>query len=67
VALVPVAEFSDRIAADVARLTLAAEGIEAVIFDGGMASLGLGLMTPARLMIDEVDAVRARLVLEGPR
>lgn len=58
-ALVPVAEFSDRIAADVARLRLDAAGIEAVLFDGGMASLGLGMMTPVRLMVDADDAERA--------
>lgn len=57
--LVPVAEYSDRIAADVARLQLAAAGIEAVLFDGGMASLGLGMMTPVRLMVDQADSARA--------
>jgi hypothetical protein len=62
-ALVPLAEYSDRVAADVARLTLAAEGIEAVIFDGGMASLGLGGITPARLMVAERDCTRAAQII----
>lgn len=61
--LVQLAEYQDRIAADVARLTLAAHGIEAFIFDGGMASLGLGYMTPARLMVDEADKAQAERLL----
>ena len=47
-----------------ARLALAAEGIDAHIFDGGMAGLGLGFMTPARIMVLPEDAQRARIVLE---
>lgn len=59
-----IAEYSDRIEAEMARLALGAEGIEAHIFDGGMAGLGLGFMTPARLMVIPEDAARARSVLE---
>jgi hypothetical protein len=59
-----IAEYSDRIEAEMARLTLGAEGIDAHIFDGGMAGLGLGFMTPARLMVLPEDAARARMVLE---
>lgn len=59
-----IAEYSDRIEAEMARLALAAEGIDAHIFDGGMASLGLGFMTPARIMVLPEDAQRARIVLE---
>jgi hypothetical protein len=59
-----IAEYADRIEAEMARLTLGAEGIEAHIFDGGMAGLGLGFMTPARLMVIPEDAARARSVLE---
>lgn len=62
-ALTMIAEYGDRIEADLARLNLGAEGIIAYIFDGGMASLGLGMMTPARLMVDEDDADRARQAL----
>lgn len=54
-ALVLLSEYADRVEADLARLTLAAEGIESVLFDAGMASLGLGLMTPVRLMVDADD------------
>jgi hypothetical protein len=64
-ALVLLAEYSDRIDADVARLTLAAEGIEAFLFDAGMAGLGLGGMIPARLMVADTDAERARAVIGG--
>lgn len=63
--LTAIAEFADRIEAEMARLTLGAEGIEAHIFDGGMAGLGLGFMTPARLMVLPQDAARARSVLAG--
>jgi hypothetical protein len=64
VSLKAIAEYSDRIEAEMARLALGAEGIEAHIFDGGMAGLGLGFMTPARLMVIPEDAARARSVLE---
>jgi hypothetical protein len=60
-----IAEYSDRIEAEMARLALAAEGIDAHIFDGGMAGLGLGFMTPARVMVLPEDAARARVVLEN--
>jgi len=64
-ALTLIAEYSDRIAADLARLTLGAAGIEAFIFDGGMASLGLGMMTPARLMVHDEDEQAARELLHS--
>nr|WP_277816988.1 DUF2007 domain-containing protein [Sphingomonas ursincola] len=64
VSLKAIAEYSDRIEAEMARLALAAEGIDAHVFDGGMAGLGLGFMTPARLMVLPEDAAEARIVLE---
>jgi len=63
--LVAVAEYADRIAADVARMELAAAGIEAVLFDSGMAGLGLGFMTPVRLMVEAEDGVRGARILAG--
>lgn len=63
-ALTTIAEFPDGIAADLARIELRAAGIHAFLFDGGMASLGLGMMTPARLLVDEADAERARALLD---
>ena len=62
-ALVTVAEFTDSIGATLAHSLLEAAGIPAVLFDGGMASLGLGLMTPARLMVDDADLAAAQDVL----
>ena len=61
--LVTVAEFTDSIGATLARNLLEAAGIPAVLFDDGMASLGLGHMTPARLMVDEEDLSAAQDVL----
>ena len=55
--------FQNPIAAEVARGRLASEGIETVLFGGGVASLGLGSMTPARLMVDESDFRTAAAIL----
>ena len=62
-ALVEVAMFQNPIAAEVARGRLAADGIESVLFGGGLASLGLGSMTPARLMVEEADRAAAATIL----
>jgi hypothetical protein len=61
--LVELAIFQNPIAAEVARGRLASEGIEAVLFGGGLASLGLGSMSPARLMVDESDREAAEAIL----
>lgn len=61
--LVTIAEYADRLSADLARLKLFGEGIDAHIMDGGMASLGLGFMTPARLMVLQEDEKTARAIL----
>ena len=66
-ALVEVALFDDRMAAELARGALAADGISAILFDAGIAGLGLGLMTPARLMVDESDEDAARRLLSQDR
>jgi hypothetical protein len=69
-ALVEIASFSDPVAAQIACGHLAAEGIEAIVFDAGLSGLGLGNMTPARLMVDEDDRIRAERLLsaaDGPR
>ena len=62
-ALVELAIFQNPIAAEVARGRLASEGIEAVLFGGGLASLGLGSMSPARLTVDESDLTAAKTIL----
>ena len=64
-ALVELAVFPDAIAAQIARARLASEGIEAVLFDAGLSSLGLGGIAPARLMVDESDLAEAERALEA--
>lgn len=62
-ALVELATFGDRIEAEIVRGRLAAEGVETLLFDGGLSSLGLGGLAPARLMVDEDDRGRALRLL----
>ena len=65
-ALVEVASFQDLFAAEIVKGRLESEGIETVLFDGGLSSLGLGTMSPARLMVDESDSEAAlRLISAG--
>jgi hypothetical protein len=61
--LVELATFHDPVAAEMLRFRLAADGIEAVLFGAGLASLGLGTMSPARLMVDEDDLEDAKAIL----
>ena len=65
-ALVEIGSFADTHVAEMARGILAAEGIDAVLFDSGFSSLGLGAMTPARLMVDSADQARAERLLADP-
>ena len=58
-ALVEIETFADRLAAEIVRGRLAAEGIGSVLFDGGVAGIGLGGLMPARLMVEERDRSRA--------
>jgi len=62
-ALVEIETFPNAMIAEMARARLAAEGIEAVLFDGGVASLGLGGLMPARLMVPEADKALALRLL----
>jgi hypothetical protein len=62
-ALVEVDRFDNRIQAEVARLNLRAEGIEAVLFDAEMNSFGWGPMMPVRLMVLDDDLEEAREML----
>ena len=62
-ALVVVETLFDRVVGEIARARLETAGIEAVLFDGGIASvIGSGL-SGVRLMVDEADAVAARDLL----
>lgn len=63
--LILLAEYMSAIDADAARDALDRAGIDAVVFDAGMASLGLGMMTPARLMVLDEDRALAQAVLDS--
>jgi len=61
--LVELARFDNRVEADLARLNLESEGIEAVLFDADMHSFGWGPIMPIRLMVLEEDLADARRLL----
>ena len=64
--LVELARFDNRIEAEVARLNLEAEGIDAVLFDAEINSFYGGLFMPVRLMVlDEDLGVAQRLLAEN--
>lgn len=62
-ALVPLETFVSRMEAEIVRGRLASEGIPAILFDDGLASLGMGSLTPVRLMVDESDRPMAEQLL----
>lgn len=61
--LVELARFDNRIEAELMRLNLEAEGIDAILFDADMNSFGWGPMMPVRLMVLEEDLTAARRLL----
>ena len=61
--LVELTRFDNRIEAELARLNLQAEEIDAVLFDAEMSSFGWGPMMPIRLMVLDDDLDEARRVL----
>lgn len=63
--IVELARFDNRVEADLARLNLEAEGIEAVLFDADMHSFGWGPIMPIRLMVLEEDLADARRLLSA--
>ncbi len=65
-ALVVVETLFDRIAGEIARGRLQAGGIDAVLFDGGIASVIGSGVSGVRLMVDEDDAAAARALLADP-
>ena len=64
--LVELARFASRIEAELAKMHLGAEGIEAVLFDAEMNSFGWGPMVPIRLMVLDEDREDALAVLDTP-
>jgi Putative prokaryotic signal transducing protein len=52
--------------AEIARASLAAAGIEAVLFDAGIASLIGPGVSGIRLMVVDADEARARAALPPP-
>ena len=66
--LVQLATFSTRVEADLARLVLGAEGIEAVIFDAEANSFfGGGGLIAVRLMVLDEDLDQAAAILREDR
>ncbi len=61
--LVELTRFDNRIEAELARLLLQSEGIEAILFDAEMNSFGWGPMMPVRLMVLDEDRDLAEQLL----
>lgn len=61
--LVEVARFNTRVEADLARLYLQSEGIEAVLFDTEINYFYGGLFLPVRLMVLDEDLRSAETLL----
>jgi hypothetical protein len=61
--LVEVARFNTRVEADLARLYLQSEGVEAVLFDTEINYFYGGLFMPVRLMVLDEDAGEAEALL----
>ena len=66
--LVEAAQFNSRVEADLARLYLESQGVEAVLFDTEINYFYGGLFMPVRLMVldEDLDAAR-RLLTESAR
>ena len=62
-ALVELTRFDTRIEAELAKLLLTAEGVDAVLFDAEMNSFGWGPMMPVRLMVLDEDRDLAEQLL----
>ena len=61
--LVEAARFTTRVEADLARLYLASEGVEAVLFDTEVNYVYGGLFLPVRLMVLDEDEELAKSLL----
>lgn len=65
-ALAELRTYDNGIAAAIAKGRLESEGIHAILFDAGLSSLGMGALSPVRLMVDEDDLARAKAILDSP-
>lgn len=66
--LVPLATFGTRVEADLARLALEAEGIDAIVFDAEANSFfGGGGLISVRLMVLDEDFEQATRILDEDR
>ena len=64
--LIELARFQTRVEADLARMKLESEGLDAVLFDADTSSVGWGPIMPVRLMVlDEDHAEAERLLRES--
>ena len=61
--LVEAARYTTRVEADIARLYLESEGVEAVLFDTEVNYFNGGLFLPVRLMVLDEDVDQARRLL----
>lgn len=61
--LVEAARFNSRVEADLARLYLQSEGVEAVLFDTEINYFYGGLFMPVRLMVLDEDLADAEALL----
>jgi hypothetical protein len=62
--IVEAARYNNRVEADLARLYLESEGIEAILFDTEINYFYGGLFMPVRLMVLDEDLRRAQQLLE---
>ena len=62
--LVEAARYSNRVEADLARLSLESEGIESVLFHTEINNVYGGLLLSIRLMVLDEDLQRAQRLLE---
>ena len=61
--LVEAARYQSRIDADLARLLLENDGIDALLFDAEINSSYGGLLVPVRLMVPDEDLAAALVIL----
>jgi hypothetical protein len=61
--LVEAARYNSRVEADLARLYLESEGVEAILFDTEINTFYGGLFMPVRLMVLDEDLEIARRLL----